>query len=256
MKQRRILRLLALVGVLTLIGAACSNDDDPETGGDTAATGATGGAVDCEPTSSVASRSPRESRSTSARCCRSAVTRRRSARQPGRRRRSRSTTWTGRSTAHAGRSCSATTVELSQEDDLCSAEGGQAGATALAADPSIVAVIGTSCSSAALGVADTILSDKGILLISPSNTNPGLTSEEAHQPFYLRTAHNDKIQGAIVADFVYKELGHRPRQPRSTTRARTPTASPRRSARTSRRSAARSRRSRRSTARTPTSSRS
>ena len=44
MKQRRILRLLALVSVLTLIGAACSNDDDPEPGGDTAATGATGGA--------------------------------------------------------------------------------------------------------------------------------------------------------------------------------------------------------------------
>ena len=94
------------------------------------------------------------------------------------------------------------TVVLSNEDDLCSAEGGQAGATALAADPSILAVIGTSCSSAALGVADKILSDKGILLISPSNTNPGLTSEEAHQPFYLRTAHNDKIQGAIVSDFV------------------------------------------------------
>ena len=70
-----------------------------------------------------------------------------------------------------------------------------------------MAVIGTSCSSAALGVADKILSDKGILLISPSNTNPGLTSEEAHQPFYLRTAHNDKIQGAIVSDFVYTKQG-------------------------------------------------
>ena len=79
--------------------------------------------------------------------------------------------------------------------------------TALAADPSIVAVIGTSCSSAALGVADKILSDKGILLISPSNTNPGLTSRGAHQPFYLRTAHNDKIQGAIVSDFVFTEQG-------------------------------------------------
>ena len=94
-----------------------------------------------------------------------------------------------------------------QEDDLCSAEGGQQGATALAADPTVVAVFGTSCSSAALGVADTILSDKGYLTISPSNTNPGLTSEEAHQPFYLRTAHNDKIQGAIVAEFVFNELG-------------------------------------------------
>lgn len=98
-------------------------------------------------------------------------------------------------------------VELQQEDDGCSAEGGQAGATALVADPSIVAVIGTSCSSAALGVADTITSDAGYLLLSPSNTNPGLTSEEAHQPFYARTAHNDRIQGAISAEFVYNELG-------------------------------------------------
>ena len=98
-------------------------------------------------------------------------------------------------------------VTLQQEDDLCSAEGGSAGATALAANPDIVAVIGTSCSSAALGVADTILGDKGILLFSPSNTNPGLSSEEAHQPFYARTAHNDKIQGAIVANFVFNELG-------------------------------------------------
>src|SRR5918992_70146 len=71
-------------------------------------------------------------------------------------------------------------VEMTQEDDGCSAEGGQAGGTALAADETIVAVIGTTCSSAALGVADTILSDAGVLLFSPSNTNPGLTSEEAH----------------------------------------------------------------------------
>jgi len=98
-------------------------------------------------------------------------------------------------------------VELQQEDDGCSAEGGQAGATALVADPSIVAVIGTSCSSSALGVADEVLSDQGVLLFSPSNTNPGLTSEEAHQPFYARTAHNDRIQGAIGAEFVFNELG-------------------------------------------------
>jgi branched-chain amino acid transport system substrate-binding protein len=98
-------------------------------------------------------------------------------------------------------------ITLQNEDDGCSVEGGQAGATALAANPSVVAVIGTSCSSAALGVADKILSDKGMLLISPSNTNPGLTSTEAHQPFYLRTAHNDKIQGAIVSDFIYADQG-------------------------------------------------
>jgi branched-chain amino acid transport system substrate-binding protein len=98
-------------------------------------------------------------------------------------------------------------VEFVHQDDGCSAEGGQAGAQALAADPTIAAVIGTSCSSAALGVADTILSEKGIVLISPSNTGPALTDPATHQPFYLRTAHNDKLQGAAVAHFAFREAG-------------------------------------------------
>jgi branched-chain amino acid transport system substrate-binding protein len=98
-------------------------------------------------------------------------------------------------------------LSLVAEDDGCSAEGGTAGANSLAADSEIVAVIGTSCSSAALGVADTILSEAGIPIVSPSNTGPALTVEGTHQPFYLRTAHNDKIQGAAVANFAYNELG-------------------------------------------------
>ena len=96
-------------------------------------------------------------------------------------------------------------VGTTVEDDGCSAEGGAAAAQALAADTSVVAVIGTSCSSGALGVADTIFSDKGILLLSASNTNPALTAEGTHQPFYARTAHNDRIQGAIVAEFSLGE---------------------------------------------------
>ncbi len=98
-------------------------------------------------------------------------------------------------------------VVLDNEDEGCSKTGGQAGATKLAADPTIVAVIGTSCSSAALGVADTIFSKKGISIVSPSNTNPNLTAQGTHQPFYLRTAHNDRIQGAVVADFAFNKLG-------------------------------------------------
>jgi branched-chain amino acid transport system substrate-binding protein len=100
-------------------------------------------------------------------------------------------------------------IAFNHQDDGCSAEGGQAGAQALATDPTTVGVIGTSCSSAALGVADTILSDKGIAIISPSNTGPALTTAEEHQPFYFRTAHNDKLQGAAVAKFAYNELGAR-----------------------------------------------
>jgi branched-chain amino acid transport system substrate-binding protein len=100
-------------------------------------------------------------------------------------------------------------VELVQEDEECSADGGTAAATRLAADPQLVTAFGTTCTGAALGVADTILSDVGILLISGSNTNPNLTAEGVHQDFYLRTAHNDKIQGAVVAEFAYNELGGR-----------------------------------------------
>src|SRR5215210_5442971 len=85
-------------------------------------------------------------------------------------------------------------VSVINEDETCSAEGGQQGATALAANDAIVGVIGTSCSSASLGIADKILSDKGITPISPSATNPALTTEGTHQPFYFRTAHNDRIR--------------------------------------------------------------
>ena len=103
-----------------------------------------------------------------------------------------------------------------------------------------MAVIGTSCSSAALGVADQILSEEGIALISPSNTGPDLTDPATHQEFYLRTAHNDLLQGAAVAQFAFEDQGSRARRP-STMGARTrmvssrpsPTPSPRQAARSS-----------------------
>ncbi len=98
-------------------------------------------------------------------------------------------------------------IELVNEDEGCSAEGGTAGAQRLVTDTQIVAVIGTSCSSAALGVADKIFGDQGIPLVSPSNTSPALTNPGTHNPFYLRTAHNDTIQGAVVAEFASQELG-------------------------------------------------
>jgi len=96
-------------------------------------------------------------------------------------------------------------VALENQDDGCSAEGGQTGAQALVSQPEIVAVIGTSCSSAAVPAAE-ILSEQGIMLFSSSNTAPDLTEEATHQPFYARTAHNDKIQGAAMAQFVAEEL--------------------------------------------------
>jgi branched-chain amino acid transport system substrate-binding protein len=97
-------------------------------------------------------------------------------------------------------------VQLVNQDDGCSAQGGQTGATALAANPDIVGVIGTSCSSASLGVADKIMSGKGIVMVSPSATNPALTTAGTHQPYFFRTAHNDRIQSAVVADFAVQKL--------------------------------------------------
>ena len=96
-------------------------------------------------------------------------------------------------------------VELTGEDSGCSAEGGQAAATKLAADTSLVAVIGSSCSSEARAGAP-IISDAGLAMVSPSNTAPDLTDPAKHVAGYLRTAHNDEIQGKVAAEYVANEL--------------------------------------------------
>jgi branched-chain amino acid transport system substrate-binding protein len=96
-------------------------------------------------------------------------------------------------------------VELNNQDDGCTAEGGTSAANLLRSLPEIVAVIGTSCSSAGVPAAQ-ILSEAGILLVSPSNTAPSLTDPATHEPFYARTAHNDKIQGAAMAQYACEEL--------------------------------------------------
>ena len=97
-------------------------------------------------------------------------------------------------------------VEFNHQDDGCNTEGGTAAARALLSEENIVAVIGTSCSSAGIPAAE-ILSAEGIMLVSSSNTAPSLTAPDTHQPFYARTAHNDSIQGAAMAQFVCEELG-------------------------------------------------
>jgi branched-chain amino acid transport system substrate-binding protein len=99
-------------------------------------------------------------------------------------------------------------IKVSGQDSSCSAEGGQAAATRLAADPTILAAIGSACSSAAKpGVP--ILWKAGIVDVSPSNTAPFLTDPERDDGYsgYLRTCHNDKVQGAIAANFAFREKG-------------------------------------------------
>lgn len=102
-------------------------------------------------------------------------------------------------------------IEVVGEDSLCSAEGGQAAAQRMAADESVIGIIGTNCSSAA-AAALPIISEAGLVMISPSNTAPILTDADTDnggiwEPGYYRTAHNDLFQGAVAAEFAFNELG-------------------------------------------------
>jgi len=98
-------------------------------------------------------------------------------------------------------------IKLSVQDTGCNAEGGQAAATKLAADPTIVAAIGSNCSSEARPGAP-ILWKAGIATVSPSNTAPYLTDPKRGPEYdgYLRTCHNDKVQGAVAAEYAWKQL--------------------------------------------------
>lgn len=98
-------------------------------------------------------------------------------------------------------------IELTGEDSGCSAEGGQTAAQAVAADTKVVGIIGTNCSSEATAGLP-IISEAGLLMISPSNTAPALTDPaQTWKPGYYRTAHNDLFQGRIAAEFAFNELG-------------------------------------------------
>jgi len=100
-------------------------------------------------------------------------------------------------------------IELVGEDAMCSAEGGQTALTKLTSDPSLIGVIGTNCSSAG-EPASRIASDAGMVLLSPSNTAPSLTNPDlAWNPGYFRICHNDNVQGAAMAKYVYEEFGAR-----------------------------------------------
>lgn len=101
-------------------------------------------------------------------------------------------------------------IELTGEDDGCSPEGGQTAATSVTSDPTVVAVIGTSCSGAAR-TAIPLVTEAGMVMVSSSATAPDLTAEDRGEEFagFLRSAHNDQTQGRVAAEFAYNELGLR-----------------------------------------------
>lgn len=97
-------------------------------------------------------------------------------------------------------------------DSGCSAAAGQDAAREAIADSRLIGVIGTICSSAAIEAA-LLISDAGMVMISPANTAASLTSDlrgargANHHDGYLRVINNDLNEGLALADFVYYELG-------------------------------------------------
>jgi branched-chain amino acid transport system substrate-binding protein len=98
-------------------------------------------------------------------------------------------------------------IRLTTEDAQCTPEGGATAGQKLAADSTIVGLIGSSCSDETVGGIQAI-TDAGLTTISPSNTRPALTAEDRDATYagYARTAHNDNVQGKVAAEFVYNEL--------------------------------------------------
>ena len=99
-------------------------------------------------------------------------------------------------------------------DGDCSEAGGRRAARAVLRDARVIGVIGTSCTVAAIAAAP-LLTEAGLVMISPSNTAPVLTSDlagnagEHQRDGYYRTAYNDLHVGKAVADFLFVEQGHR-----------------------------------------------
>ena len=98
-------------------------------------------------------------------------------------------------------------IRLTTEDALCSPEGGATAGQKLAADSTLVGLVGSTCSDETVGGIKSI-TDAGLTTISPSNTRPALTDPNRDASFagFMRTAHNDLVQGKAAAEFVYNVL--------------------------------------------------
>jgi len=95
-------------------------------------------------------------------------------------------------------------VELIVEDDVCKPEVATNTATKLVSD-GVVVVLGHICSGAtkaALG----IYNDAGVIVMSPSATNPSLT-QSGDYPNFFRTIASDDMQAKLGAEFTVNTLG-------------------------------------------------
>jgi branched-chain amino acid transport system substrate-binding protein len=95
-------------------------------------------------------------------------------------------------------------IELLIEDDVCKPEIATNTATKLVSQ-GVHAVIGHICSGATKAALP-IYKESGIIVISPSATNPALTQSGEYPNFY-RTISSDDAQARTEVDFAVKVLG-------------------------------------------------
>ncbi len=94
--------------------------------------------------------------------------------------------------------------ELVAEDGACDGTQGTNVGNKFAADATIVAVTGGTCSGETFGLLP-ILQEARIPFVSPSATNPDITSPNCD--VCNRVALSDALQGAVDAGYVFSDLG-------------------------------------------------
>ena len=104
-------------------------------------------------------------------------------------------------------------IVLAAEDDTADPATGANAANKLASDPTVGGVVGTLNSSVAQSVAP-VLAKADIVQVSPANTNPTLTrgpdpekSPKRIWPTYFRVATTDSYQGPFAADYAVDKAG-------------------------------------------------
>lgn len=104
------------------------------------------------------------------------------------------------------------TIEVEALNDSSDPEVGRAAAEQLAADDTVVGVVGTYNSGVAAEVAP-VLGEAGIVMVSPGNTNPALTvgddpaNPQRQNDNYFRVVATDADQGDVLAAYATEDLG-------------------------------------------------
>jgi branched-chain amino acid transport system substrate-binding protein len=95
-------------------------------------------------------------------------------------------------------------LAIDVQDGACDGDAATVVANGFAADPSIVAVAGGTCTGETFGL-QPILQEAMIPHVTSSATNPKVTSEDCS--VCNRVALNDDLQASVVAPYMFNELG-------------------------------------------------